>query len=311
MKSLFPFIVLGLILVALAAPSAILEKSWKRFGQGLVLSFLGVVLPLGVFLLSAFLVPEWKGGCKLGWVDCFHQGKLALLPLVLWATVACYAVEVLRVKNRSSAWIVLALWVGTSVAGICSVFGVVWLRASGQVGGIWLWLVVPFYVAVWQGVRAVQLSRAGDVRPPACGLGFLASLPLWLTSVFWSRRIYETLPDQPPSCFVVTAAAQGHASLVGPFTQVERHGRVLRANQQLLTLWQFEALWRAHAPGSHAAFRRVYNVIGPVVARRIAFPWLADLVFFCLKPVELFAAVILSAVREMGAAKQSNMNRAS
>jgi len=266
------------------------------------------VLPLIVFLLSAFLVPEWKGGCKLGWVDCFHLGKLALLPLVLWATAAWYAVEVLRVEHRTSSRIVPALWVGTSVAGICFVYGVVSLGANGRTDGGWLWLLVPLYVAVWHGARAVQFSRAGKVRAFEYVLAFLGSLPLWIISVFWSRRIYETLPDHPPSCFVVTAAAQGHESLVGPFTEVNRHGRVLRANQQLLTLWRFEALWHTRAPRSHAAFRRAYNLLGPVVARKIALPWLADLAYLCLKPLELFAAVVLAAAREHAETKQSNMN---
>jgi hypothetical protein len=295
--SMWPFIIVGTILLALAAPPAYVEGSWKRFGQTLALSFVGVVLPLIVFLLSAFLVPEWKGGCKLGWVDCFHLGKLALLPLVLWATGAWYAVEVLRVEHRTSSRIVLPLWMGASVAGICLVFGVISLGAGGRVDGGWLWLFVPFYVAVWHGARAVQLSRAGKVRAFEYLLALLGSVPFWIISVFWSRQIYESLPDNPPSCFVVTAAARGHESVVGPFVEVRRRGRVRRANQQLLTLWQFEALWQVSAPRSHQIFRRAYNVIGPAVARRIVLPWLADLAYLCLKPVEFFAVAALCVVR--------------
>jgi len=293
----FPFIVIGLILVALAAPPAYLEESWKRFGQALALSFIGVVLPIIVFLLSAFLVPDWKGACKLGWVDCFHLGKLALLPLVLWATTAWYGVEVLRVAHRTTPLIVTGLWVGASVAGICFVYGVVSLGARQPTDGGLLWLFVPLYVAVWHGIRAVQLSLVAKIRVVEYVLAFLASVPFCIIGVFWSRRFYETLPDQPPSCFVVTAASRGHARFVGPLVEVNHNGRVLRANQQLLTFWEFEALWRENSPRSHGRFRRAYNVIGPAVGRKIALPWLADMAYICLKPVEFFAAAVLCAAR--------------
>jgi hypothetical protein len=295
--SFFPFFIIGLILVALAAPPAYLEESWKRFGQALALSFIGVVLPIIVFLLSAFLVPDWKGACKFGWVDCFHLGKLALLPLVLWATTAWYGVEVIRVAHRTTPLIVTGLWVGASVAGICFVYGLVSLGARKHTDGGLLWLFVPLYIAVWHGARAVQLSRVAKVRAVGYVVAFLGSLPFWIIGVFWSRRFYESLPDQPPSCFVVPAASRGHEQFVGPLVEVNHNGRVLRANRQLLTLWEFEALWRTNSPRSHGGFRRAYNVIGPAVARYIALPWLADLAYIAIKPAELLAAFTLSVAR--------------
>ena len=60
-----------------------------------------------------------------------------------------------------------------------------------------------------------------------------------------------------------------------------------------MTLWQFEAWWRDHAKRSHALFRRAYNHLGPVVARRISSAWKADLAYLMLKPVEFVAQLFL------------------
>jgi len=290
--TMLPFL-LGFLLVGLALPRAIVERSLSRFLHGLVITFFGVMVPMAVFLLSAFLSPDWKGDCRLGWLECFHLGKLALLPLVLWATAALYKLEVLTDIGRSTAWVVLGLWTGCAVAGGCFAFGVVSMSLRQNNGPFILFLAVPLYVAIWHGVRAFQLGRKAPVSTLACSLTFLGSLPFWFLSLSWSRRLYEGLPDQSPGCFVVTAAARGHVSLVGPLVEVGRNDRMLQANRQLLTFWQFEALWAARAPRSHRAFRRLYNFIGPRIARRISSAWRASLAYICLKPAELFAASVL------------------
>ncbi len=65
-------------------------------------------------------------------------------------------------------------------------------------------------------------------------------------------------------------------------------------NQQLATLWAFEVLWRECAPQSHAVFRRGYNLVGPVIARRITSPWIADALYIALKPAELLARFLVN-----------------
>ena len=39
---------------------------WATFGRALIQSAGGIVIPLLAFLASAFLVPDWKGACRLG-----------------------------------------------------------------------------------------------------------------------------------------------------------------------------------------------------------------------------------------------------
>jgi hypothetical protein len=285
------FGVLFVLALPLAVPPALKEKSWRRFFIVLILSVAGVVLPLFVFLVSSMMKPDWKGDCVHGWLDCFITSKLALTPLVLMATAALYALEIRRVENRSAPWIVVGIFVGAIISSICFVFGVVCIGFKGDPFFFW-WLLVPFYVAVWYSGRAVQLIRASgfDFRAPLISFAF--SLPFWLASWLWSRSLYTSLPDKGPDCFIVTAAGRGHATFVGRHIRIGRNGRSRLVNQQLITFWQFENLWRHFAPRSHHIFRRAYNRVGPVIAARIKSPWLADLTYLAIKPLEVVARLV-------------------
>ncbi|MDA1044079.1 MAG: hypothetical protein O3C57_02525 [Verrucomicrobia bacterium] len=101
------------------------------------------------------------------------------------------------------------------------------------------------------------------------------------------------LPDAPPECFVVTAALRGHASLVGPFSKIDRVGKPQVVNAQLLTFWRFEQPWQERQPLTHRAFRPCYNKPGPALARQIQSPLTADLVYLLLKPCDAMARLAL------------------
>ncbi len=93
------------------------------------------------------MTPEAKSLCHYGPLDCFHTGKLALSPFVLWATAALYASDVYRAENRRRAWIIQGLIVGAMVSSVCALFG--WVAHSPDFGvGIAMLLLVPFYTAI-------------------------------------------------------------------------------------------------------------------------------------------------------------------
>jgi hypothetical protein len=285
-----PWIILLLILLALAAPAGIKKKSWLRLIVGMVLSFLIVVLPLFFFFCSTFMAPDWKGACPHGWLNCFIVGKVVLTPLVLVATAALYLAEVVRVDVARQRWAVVAIFIGAIVAWGCCLFGFICLDHER---GTIILMLVPLYIAVWHTVRAVLLIRAAGFSFWTYGVAALGTIPFWLVSWIISVGIYATLPDKPPDdCFVVTAAGRGHRKFVGPFFEIERRGERRRANRQLITLWEFENLWRSKSPRSHHYFRRLYNQAGPRIAARIRSPWLADLAFLALKPAEVTARFI-------------------
>lgn len=288
------WIILFLILFALALPAVLESNSWPWFFIALVLSFFGVMLPLFVFFFSSFLIMdlEWKGACQHGWLDCFIVGKLALTPFVLAATAALYRVDILRSGQNKERWVVVSFFLGAMIATVCFVFGLVSF-------GWRMWLLVPLYVAIWYSVRAAQLISAAGFNFWTYLSALLGSLPFWVASGFWSRSVFESLPDKAPSgCFIVTAASRGHAGCVGPFIEIAHNGRNLQVNQQLIVFWQFENFWQKQSPRSHAMFRKVYNRAGPVIAARIKSPWLADVVYLALKPAELIVRRINHKTKE-------------
>lgn len=266
----------------------LLLERWSRLS---LLVFAVVCLPLVIFLLSGAMAPEWKGGCAYGWLSCFHVGKLVLTPLVLWSIAALYRLEITPEPRPRDAWIVLGCLTGATVSTLCLGFGMVLLGGEGKT--LWWFLLVPLYVTVWYWVRAAQLWRIARPSPGKLALTFLANLSSWAGAAWWAHRVYEKLPVDPPvNCFVVTAAAQGHASVVGPCFPIMRDGQYRQANRQLMRFWRLEARWQEKLPRSHTAFRRIYNHLGPVVARQVSSPWRADAVHLLLKPLEWGAALL-------------------
>jgi hypothetical protein len=278
---------LFIFLVISAVPFVVLERNRKSSFWVFPWSLFAVSLPLFVFTVSCFLVPESKSACRLGWVDCFMGAKLALTPVVLFAMAALFAVEMFKVEPRKQPWVIVGVLWGAAVATVCSIIG--WICFYDGTWPIRGWLMVPTYVAVWYCLRARQLLIQTRYSNLIYIIALLGSLPFWAASWFWSRYIFQSLPQDSGGCFVVTAASHGHARCVGPFVEITRNGRSLRANQQLMNFWQFESLWVQRAPRSHRAFRRCYNRFGPLLAAKIKSPWLADAVYLLLKPLESLA----------------------
>jgi hypothetical protein len=287
---------LVMLIVALALPPAVIRRSWRRFGFSLVLAVFGVILPVGVFFLSAAaFAPEWKSGHS--WIDSLEYGKNALAPLVLWATAALYAYELSTPERRTRTWMLAGIVMGAFVSLVCLALGLwripLW-QGDGSARTLQWGFLIPGYVAVWYGVRAVQILRAGALRWTAILYTFLGSIPFWIYSVILARQHFAGLPEDPPDCFVVTAAARGHVRLVGSWPTIDRRGDALALNRQLVAFWRLEDRLRRTTPGFHAALRHRYEIWGPRLARRVRSRWAADLVYCALKPLELCARALLA-----------------
>jgi hypothetical protein len=270
-----------LLAFALATPALRAERKLPAYLRALAWVFFVHLLPLIFFGFSTFLIPDWKGAALMGWLDGFHEGKLALSPLVLWAVAASWVREVWGGEARP--WIVLGYLAGALSSATCLLLGALIVPREPT---ILAYMSVPLWTALVYGGRAVQLLRA---RPPSTGalVGVGGAFSgLLVTSLLWSHHAYQALPDEPPDCFVVTAASRGHRSVVGARAPYRRGGRTRLANAQLRTFWAFEDRWAAAAPRSHRAVRWVYGYVGPLVARRMGHPLVADAVFLALKPLE-------------------------
>jgi hypothetical protein len=201
------------------------------------------------------------------------------------------------VQKRTEKWIVLGIFSGAIISIVCLVFGLVCVDIQMDTGPAIFFMVVPLYVAVWYSFRAVELIKGSGLGIKAYLGMLLAMLPFWLASIWCSKSTYASLPDSPPGCFIVTAAGRGHRKFVGPFFNISRRGRLIQANDQLITFWTFENLWHDRAPRSHKCFRRFYNRLGPVIAAQIRSPLTADLVHAAIKPVELAAKLAILALK--------------
>jgi len=179
--------------LALAALPAFVQKSRLRFLVALPLLIVGITLPLFFFFSSTFLVPDWKGNCQFGWLDCFYVGKTALTPLVLYATFAFYASEIWRVKDRTQPWIVHGMFLGAVITSICFLFGVLTVGLDGFV-----LLLVPLFITVWFDFRAVQLMRKARLPARAYLLSLVITIPFWVAALAWSIWVFQRLPNTPP-----------------------------------------------------------------------------------------------------------------
>ncbi len=286
----YGYVALWLPPILLSIPPAAQRRSAGSFFRALLWNVVGIMVPASWFFASVALLPEWKGGCRYGAFSCFVLGKLWLSPLVLWALAAFYVRVVLKTRDPLQPWIVLGYWTGAGVSGACLIHGVIALW-DWSWGGVYF--TVPILTALYYTVVARRLSAASKLKAVHYWSTFLAGSPFWGLSIWQSMRTFDSLPDQAPECFVVTAAMKGHPGLVGPFVTVYRGGRERQVNQQLQTFWLLETVWASRFPGMHRAFRRVYSVLGPAIARRLSNPWLADAAYLFLKPLECLAGSVV------------------
>ncbi|MBN2704539.1 MAG: hypothetical protein JXR23_10040, partial [Pontiellaceae bacterium] len=136
------YIVVLLFAVVLSIFPALKQRSIARFFTVMGLSFAGIILPLLSFWASILLVPDWKGACEYGWLDCFHSGKFYLTPLVLWACSAFYVIQIMHSDYRR--WNVLGLFIGMIISGTCFLHGIL---VKAYEGIEWFYLI-PTYTFI-------------------------------------------------------------------------------------------------------------------------------------------------------------------
>lgn len=72
-----------------------------------------------------------------------------------------------------------------------------------------------------------------------------------------------------------------------------RHGRPVVVNRQLLVANAFEQMLEERVPRTHRIIRRLYDTYGFLVAKLIRSQWVADAVWFLMKPAEWFFLAVL------------------
>jgi hypothetical protein len=93
--------------------------------------------------------------------------------------------------------------------------------------------------------------------------------------------------------YLCTVAAGGHKKIVKPIRKGVRHGHEVTVNRQLCIANAFEQILEEKTPHFHRVVRAFYDKYGFPVAKMIKKQWIADVVYFIMKPLEWLFVVVL------------------
>ena len=93
--------------------------------------------------------------------------------------------------------------------------------------------------------------------------------------------------------YLCTVAAGGHKNVVKPLRVGKRHGHRVLVNRQLCVANAFEQLLEERIPKIHRGIRNIYDKYGYPIAKHIRSPYVADLIWFLMKPLEWFFLIAL------------------
>ena len=166
---------------------------------------------------------------------------------------------------------------------------------------IGLTMAAPFWSFLMALRAAVWLYRTQEPRLTLQrGLGFATWLAVyaaaWRYDILKMYELYNQLPKQPPECYIATAAARGHPQFVGARTVRLADGSCMQVNKQLQLLKCAELALLAIHPSLHQRLRKIYDVVGKRLARRIQNPYLADAAYLVLKPCEWLVGFVLQLI---------------
>ena len=145
-------------------------------------------------------------------------------------------------------------------------------------------LVIPVI-----GIMVVVLVLFGQA-PDAAIKAFTETSDFLLSTKVSPQNLYQ---DEHYLC---TVAAGGDRKLVKPIRRGLRHGHEVIVNRQLQVANAFEEELMIHTPKLHRKVRDFYDTYGLPVAKAIKKNWIADLVYFIMKPLEYLFVIVLYAV---------------
>lgn len=263
--------------------------------------YTGVMLTLQFALVWGISVPALIDGGTLSGPPLLFCAALAIgAPLCLHWLMA----KVSRTigKGRTvllAAALIAGLWGCCVAEGVDPVEAAAALLAVGAIAVAWSVPFCAFAVYVWLASRLLLDAPSGR-----CGPGVVAGVASWLgcylaawrLAVREAHEIYASLPTTPPDCYVSTAAARGHPSVVKSERITTSNGTTFRVNTQMQRLKCAELGLMALAPRAHRVCRRTYDTVGPPLAAALRFAILADAAYVLLKPAEWAAIACLRAL---------------
>lgn len=299
-----PFIVVAwlAVLVTILAERVVAER---RFTRWLVYSSVPLTFHFLVVSSIAFVgVPAILGGLIVG----------------LWAGVLAFT---RRRSLRSIAWVGYGLAALVSLAALGSV------AANGlSVESLIRPLLVPllflvlggpgicFAIALHRSIRLRRLAPASGPNSTDTAATAVATVA-WLGgyAVAWRQaankavELYDALPVEQPTCWVATAAANGHPRLVGSTIVSASDGSPFAVTRQLQTLKLTELVVAAVMPNAHRRLRSGYDRWGRHIAGRLATSTQADIAYLALKPAEWLGRLVTTLALDDSAERRRRVYR--
>ena len=138
-------------------------------------------------------------------------------------------------------------------------------------------------------VRALAPTQEHRRELPTWLLAYASSWTLCGDMLVWAWYFY---PMHSGHSYIATAASRGHRQWVGSRLLRLPDGQEIIVNRQLHRLITLELLLAWRSPAVHRPLRGVYDRVGPALAAGLTSPWLADVAYVGLKPLEWMAAGI-------------------
>jgi hypothetical protein len=165
-----------------------------------------------------------------------------------------------------------------------------------------LFCSTPWAVTSYVMMTSIIISHSKQ-RGLQFSLAQLMCIVSWFGGYFAAWRVayliviqeYAKLPSTKPSedCYICTAAARGHRRWVRSEEYRTSKGGVFRVNDQLRCFKAFELLLLTVSPKIHQLCRGIYDFIGPFMAAMIIYPFIADVAYTILKPLEWICQGVL------------------
>lgn len=149
------------------------------------------------------------------------------------------------------------------------------------------WPLIAFILMIPLLGGIIMILALFGQQPDAC-------IKAWTETSDWtlSRQVspQNIFYDEHYLC---TVAAGGHRKVVKPIRMGERHGHAVVVNRQLCIANAFEQIIEEKTPKFHRAVRGFYDSYGFPIAKLIHSPYIADFVYFIMKPLEWIFIVVL------------------
>ncbi len=106
------------------------------------------------------------------------------------------------------------------------------------------------------------------------------------TWTFSQKSHPPEIPYEASGHYLCTVAAQGSPKIVKPYAEGVRRGLPILVNRQLQVANAFEELVYERCPRLHYIIRTNYDKYGYALAKQVHKTWVANLVYYLMKPLE-------------------------